>query len=56
MGKLRTEQRAKLIEFYFEHYLSIVLTQRAYMRHFNKRILLQDYLAFSTERFSPGSY
>ena len=37
MGKLRAEQRVKLIKFYFEHQCSLVLTWRLYMRHFNER-------------------
>ena len=32
MEKFTTEQRVKIIEFYFENGLSIVATQRSYMR------------------------
>ena len=35
MEKFTTEQRTKIVEFYFEFKRSIFLTQRAYRRHFN---------------------
>ena len=37
MEKFTTEQRVKIIEFYFENERSIVATQRSYMRNFNVR-------------------
>ena len=37
MEKFTTEQRVKIIEFYFENGRSIVATQRSYMRNFNVR-------------------
>ena len=37
MVKFTTEQRVKIIEFYFENGRSIVAMQRSYMRHFNVR-------------------
>lgn len=37
MEKFTTEQRVKIIEFYLENRRSIVLTQRAYIRHFGVR-------------------
>lgn len=37
MEQYTTEQRSKLVEFYFENQRSIVLTQRAYRRFFNVR-------------------
>ena len=37
MVKFTTEQRVKIIEFYFENGRSIVATQRSYMPHFNVR-------------------
>ena len=37
MDKFTTEQRVKIIEFYFENGRSIVAKQRSYMRHFNVR-------------------
>ena len=37
MVKFTTEQRVKIIEFYFENGRSIVATQGSYMRHFNVR-------------------
>ena len=37
MEKFNTEQRTKIIEFYFENQHSIILTQRAYRRHYNVR-------------------
>ena len=37
MVKFTTQQRVKIIEFYFENGLSIVATQRPYMLRFNVR-------------------
>lgn len=37
MDKFTTEERVKIIEFYFENGRSIIGTQRSYMRHFNVR-------------------
>lgn len=37
MERLNPEQRTKLIELYFENQRSIILTQRAYRRHFHVR-------------------
>ena len=37
MEKFSTKQRTKIIELYFENHRSIILTQRAYCRHYNVR-------------------
>nr|CAI5865735.1 unnamed protein product [Callosobruchus analis] len=38
MEQYTIEQRTKIIEFYFSNGKSIILTQRAYRRHFNVRV------------------
>ena len=37
MEKFTTEQRTKIVEFYFQNQNPIIVTQRAYHRHFNVR-------------------
>ena len=37
MKKFSTKQRTKIIELYFENHRSIILTQKAYRRHYNVR-------------------
>ena len=37
MEKFSTEQGTRIIELYFENRRSIILTQRAYRRHYNVR-------------------
>ena len=37
MNKFTTEERVKILEFYFEKKHSTILTQRFFMRHFNVR-------------------
>ena len=44
MEKFTTEQRTKIVEFYFKFHRSIILTQRAYCRHFNARKPPSDFM------------
>ena len=37
MEKFSTKQLTKIIELYFENHCSIILTQKAYRRHYNVR-------------------
>ena len=44
MEKYTTEERTKIVEFYFKFHHSIILTQREYCRHFSARIPPSDFM------------
>ena len=44
MEKYTTEERTKIVEFYFKFHHSIILTQREYCRHFSARKQPSDFM------------
>ena len=44
MEKFTTEQRTKIVQFYFKFHRSIILTQRAYCLHINARKPPSDFM------------
>ena len=44
MEKYTTEERTKIVEFYFKFHHSIILTQREYCRHFSARKPPSDFM------------